>query len=308
MWNIRVFRLFVLGIFFAGALRNWYRLEQAPKPENGDQPAVALFPCSSQKEDEHRWKTSKLTAYWPDAHWDTHTWITEEAKPQVCGDTPWNTVSPGFTDTPLSHTIPASSATPIPPRLHRAWRHTSSRASFSGKQSRMATRRGTTPWRSSSSCCLTEAKSWKRMIDLNCFSKWLKTHFPSTHSCHKTFLRWPLQREKAVLGQCWSALTEGLWSTLRHWILFEPQLKHKQTKSVIPFWPQSSKQKVTMSNQWKNLRSLASSATSFAVSTVMGPLFLRDRARMGRIPLITTCSAVPFPGHKWKHLQLFQQI
>ena len=55
---------------------------------------------------------------------------------------------------------------------------------------------------------------------------------------------------------------------------------------------------------WRsNLHSLASSATSFAVSTVRGPLPLRDRARIGRIPLTTTCSAAPFSGHKWSYTQ-----
>lgn len=54
-------------------------------------------------------------------------------------------------------------------------------------------------------------------------------------------------------------------------------------------------------NNINGLHSLASSATSFAVSRVRGPLLLRDRARIGRIPLITTCSAAPLSGHKWSH-------
>lgn len=50
-----------------------------------------------------------------------------------------------------------------------------------------------------------------------------------------------------------------------------------------------------------NSHSLASSATSLAMSRVRGPLCLRDRARTGRIPLITTCSAAPLSGHRWNH-------
>lgn len=153
---MRVFRLLVRGTFLVENLITLYRFEQLPKVENGNQRVVCLLPWSFQNKDEQRWKTSMLTMHWPGAHWDTRTRVTEEAKPQVWGETPWNTDSPGLTDAPLSQTIPASSAIPIPLRLHRACRHTSSRASLSGKRSRMATRRGTAPRRNNSSCCLAE--------------------------------------------------------------------------------------------------------------------------------------------------------
>lgn len=159
VWNTRVFRLFVRGIFLVENLSSLYKFEQLPKLEKGDQWAVRLFPWRFQKEDEQRWKTSMLTAYWPGPHWDTRTRVTEESKPQVWGETPWNTDSPGLTDAPLSHTLPASSANPIPLMLQRAWRHTSPRASLSGNWSRMATRRGTAPWRSNSCCSLAEGES-----------------------------------------------------------------------------------------------------------------------------------------------------
>lgn len=45
-----------------------------------------------------------------------------------------------------------------------------------------------------------------------------------------------------------------------------------------------------------DLRSLASSATSWAVSSARGPLPLSNNARTGRMPLITTCSAAPLSG------------
>lgn len=156
VWNTRVFRLLVLGTFLVENRITLSRFEQLPKPENGNQRAVRLFPWRVQKDEEQRWKTSMLTAYWPGAHWDTHTRVTEEAKPQLWGETPWNTDSPGLTDAPRSQTIPASSATPIPLRLQRARRHSSSRAPLSGKRSRMAMRRGTAPRRRSCSCSLAE--------------------------------------------------------------------------------------------------------------------------------------------------------
>lgn len=156
VWNTRVFRLLVLGLFLVENLITLYRLEQLPRLEKGNHRALRLFPWRLQKEDEQRWKTSMLTEYWPGAHWVTHTRVTEEAKPQLWGDTPWNTDSPGLTEDPLSQTIPASSDTPIPLRLHRACRQTSSRGSFSGKRSRMETRRGTAPWRSNCSWSLAE--------------------------------------------------------------------------------------------------------------------------------------------------------
>lgn len=154
VWNMRIFRLLVRGTFLIENLTTLHRFEQLPKLENGNQRGVRLFPWRLQKEEEQRWKTSMLTAYWPGAHCDTHTIITEEAKPQVRGETPWKTHCPGRTDAPLSQTMPASSATPIPLRLQRARRHTSSRASSSGKRSRTATSRGTAPRRSKSCCSL----------------------------------------------------------------------------------------------------------------------------------------------------------
>lgn len=165
VWNMRVLRLLVRGIFLVENLITLYKFEFA-KLENGNQRAVRLFPWRFQKDEEQRWKASMFTAYWPGAHWDTHTKVTDEAKPQVWGETPWKTDSPGLTVTPLSQTMPASSATPMPLRLQRAWRHTSSRASSSGERSKMATRRGTAPWRSSSSCSLAEGN---RGTENNCF-------------------------------------------------------------------------------------------------------------------------------------------
>lgn len=154
VWNTRVFRLFVRGMFLVENLITFNIFEQLPKLKNGNQCTARLFPWRFQKEEEQRWKSSMLTMYWPGPHWETRTNVTEEAKPQVWGETPWNTHSPGLKGAPLSQIIPASSATAMPLRLQRAMRHTSSRASLSGKRSKMATRRGTAPRRSSSSCCL----------------------------------------------------------------------------------------------------------------------------------------------------------
>lgn len=68
-------------------------------------------------------------------------------------------------------------------------------------------------------------------------------------------------------------------------------------------WSYFNKQEIMSKDvtHMNNLHSLASSATSLAVSCVRGPLRLRDRARMGRIPLITTCSAAPLSVHTWNY-------
>lgn len=165
---MRVLRLLVRGTFLVENLITLYRFEQLPKLENWNQRAARLLPWRFQNDEEQRWKTSMLTAYWPGADWDTRTRVTEDAKPQVWGEMPWNTDSPGLTDAPFSQTMPASSATPIPLRLHRACKHTSSKASSFGKRSRMATRRGTAPRHNSSSCCLAEGdKSARQSISHN---------------------------------------------------------------------------------------------------------------------------------------------
>lgn len=156
VWNTSVLRLLVRGESPVENFIPLYRLEQLLKLKKGNQRAFRLLLWKLQKEGEQRWNASILTMYWPGAHWDTCTSVTEETKPQVWGDVPWNTDSPGLTETRRSQTTRASSATPIPLRLHRAWRHSSSRASVSGKRSRMATSRGTAPRRSNWSCSFAE--------------------------------------------------------------------------------------------------------------------------------------------------------
>lgn len=158
VWNTRVFRLFVRGMFLVENFISLKKLEQLPTLKKGNQPVARLFPWRFQKDEEQRWKFSMLTKNWPGPHWETRTRITEKAKPQVWGETPWNTDSPGLRDGPLSQVIPASSAIPMPLTLQSALRHTSSRTSLSVYLSRMATRRGTAPLRSNSSCCLAEEK------------------------------------------------------------------------------------------------------------------------------------------------------
>lgn len=125
------------------------------------------------------------------------------------GETAWNKDSPGLAETPLSQIRPASSANPIPLRLHRARRQASSVA---GNRSRTATRRGTAPWRSRSSCSLAEEEKSATSPLHGGFRNEVTgpvqgNKAVGTHGCRGTCGRRLWRRKEVVLGLRWSAAT-----------------------------------------------------------------------------------------------------
>lgn len=128
----------------------------------------------------------------------------------------------------------------------------------------------------------------------------------STHSSRRTRVRWLWQRETAAPYRCWSEPTAEPSPNPHHRNLYQPQLKRgkkdyiKLTRVLTITKEKNGVMDGNISDKMcvNDSHSLASSDTSFAVSRVRGPRCLRDRARIGRIPLTTTCSAAPLSGHK----------